>query len=322
LGSGAFGHKVLSRGPHADRQSFVQPRADAPPASADWAVDAMQGGGTSLVQQAFMIFLVLLFAAAAVWCVLLGSQRATRTSELVRAVELSAADVIATTLTPRQLFVAWNGVLTLAFDGFPPGLFKIKQSLNQQQQLHLPRESFGSKWPKTTLAALEDTVQPLTLKQLQTLKSICNEHSSELAKHLTNYALEVAQLSVVQYRQRSLEEPWLRSDINFKASGIHWDEEHDHEPAEAERQRVSAVLAEWNDEEKYLKKVNAPGSRISSYRNASPAGSTCVAYWGVDQGAHNLRQWLRGFRTAVDEALPGYYNWMAENSLHCTVRAL
>ena len=215
LGSGAFGHKVLSRGPHADRQSAVQQRADAP-ASADWAVDAMQGGGTSLVQQAFMIFLVLLFAAAAVLCVLLGSQRATRTSELVRAVERSAADVIATTLTPRQLFVAWNGmalrlhlpcdhgssysvaadwyaaqctcrsqscvaitscataqhsnsseqnewrelpivclvlirvsgVLTLAFDGFPPGLLKIKQRLNQQQQLHLPRESFGSKWPK------------------------------------------------------------------------------------------------------------------------------------------------------------------------------
>ena len=114
LGSGAFGHKVLSRGPHADRQSAVQQRADAP-ASADWAVDAMQGGGTSLVQQAFMIFLVLLFAAAAVWCVLLGSQRATRTSELVRAVERSAADVIATTLTPRQLFVAWNGMALHAF---------------------------------------------------------------------------------------------------------------------------------------------------------------------------------------------------------------
>ena len=146
-------------------------------------------------------------------------------------------------------------------------------------------------------------------------------------------------VAVVQYRQRSLEEPWLRSDINFKASGIDWDEEHDHEPAEAERQRVSAVLTEWNDEEKYLKKVhhcccccntspivvsqvNAPGSRISSYRSASPAGSTCVAYWGEGQGAHNLRQWLRGFRKAVDDALPGYYNWMAEESLHCTVRAL
>jgi hypothetical protein len=48
---------------------------------------------------------------------------------------------------------------------------------------------------QTTLAALEDTVQPLTLKQLQTLKSICNEHSSQLAKHLANYTLEVTQLS-------------------------------------------------------------------------------------------------------------------------------
>jgi len=66
------------------------------------------------------------------------------------------------------------------------------------------------------------------------------------------------------------------------------------------------------------------GSRISSYRHASPAGATLVTFLatsGGDQWASVLRQ-LRAFRESVDGAFPGRFAWLAEESLHCTLRAL
>jgi len=66
------------------------------------------------------------------------------------------------------------------------------------------------------------------------------------------------------------------------------------------------------------------GSRISSYRHASPAGATLVTFLatsGGDQWASILRQ-LRAFRESVDGAFPGRFAWLAEESLHCTLRAL
>ena len=57
-------------------------------------------------------------------------------------------------LRPQTYFVAWNGVLTLVYDGFPPVLAGIKARLNAEDAL--PPENFGSRWPKTTLAALRD----------------------------------------------------------------------------------------------------------------------------------------------------------------------
>ena len=48
---------------------------------------------------------------------------------------------------------------------------------------------------------------------------------------------------------------------------------------------------------RYLPKANAPGSRISSYRAASPAGATLVAFLGE---AAALRGRVAAFRAAVD----------------------
>ena len=92
-------------------------------------------------------------------------------------------------------------------------------------------------------------------------------------------------------------------------------------PSEEELERVRGVLSEWDDVETYLPKVNAPGSRIGSYREASPSGSTLVAF--LNAPPPPLLEALRAFRAAVDAALPaGRYAWLDEASLHCTVRAI
>jgi hypothetical protein len=48
------------------------------------------------------------------------------------------------TLRPAAFFVAWNGVLTLVYTGFPPSLERLKSALNKEP-LGLPLENFGSK---------------------------------------------------------------------------------------------------------------------------------------------------------------------------------
>jgi hypothetical protein len=51
-------------------------------------------------------------------------------------------------LRPYCFFVSWQGVLTLAYRGFPQQLVQLKQQITDFYQ-GLPKESPGSKWPKT-----------------------------------------------------------------------------------------------------------------------------------------------------------------------------
>ena len=208
-------------------------------------------------------------------------------------------------LRPQTYFVAWNGVLTLVYAGFPPVLAGIKARLNEEDDL--PPENFGSRWPKTTLAALHDDAPPLSLAELTSLRALCEEHASKLSLRVP-----VSSLSFVSYDQRGLESVRERSDV---ALGSAVD---DSEPSAEEQARVRGVLDEWSDLETYLPRVNAPGSRISSYREASPQGSTLVAFIGTSE----LRELVAQFRSAVDALLPGRYAWLDDASLHCTVRAL
>ena len=208
-------------------------------------------------------------------------------------------------LRPQTYFVAWNGVLALVYDGFPPVLAGIKARLNEEGGL--PPENFGSRWPKTTLAALHDDAPPLSLAELTSLRALCEEHASTLSLRVP-----VSSLSFVSYDQRGLESVRERSDV---ALGSTVD---DAEPSDAERERVRGVLDEWSDLETYLPRVNAPGSRISSYREESPSGVTLVAFVGNSE----LRELVVQFRSAVDALLPGRYAWLDDASLHCTVRAL
>ena len=92
-----------------------------------------------------------------------------------------------------------------------------------------------------------------------------------------------------------------------------------------QRDRVRGVVAEWDELKAYLPKFNQPGSRAASYREASPAGATLVAFLhGANGGATHklLFELLDEFREAVDDALPGVYRWLDAASLHCTIRGL
>ena len=219
-------------------------------------------------------------------------------------------------LRPQTYFVAWNGVLALVYAGFPPVLAGIKARLNEEGAL--APENFGSRWPKTTLAALHDDAPPLSLAELTSLRALCEEHASKLSLRVP-----VSSLSFVSYDQRGLESGVTRSDVALgsavdDAEPSDADQARHAEPSDADQARVRGVLDEWSDLEAYLPRVNAPGSRIGSYRESSPQGSTLVAFIGTSE----LRELVAPFRSAVDALLPGRYAWLDDASLHCTVRAL
>jgi hypothetical protein len=257
---------------------------------------------------------------------------------------LSQAPSIATChLRPHPaccLFVSWNGCIVLVYDGFPPPLVQAKTRIaDNNAALHLTEENFGSKWPKTTLGAVNDGADDLSPEHFQRLRDICDRYSKRIIEapassdnvSKSNIIIEVATLSMVEYQQRGLERLYGRVDVPldpYTSPHSHGDvkEEEGEEdninskPAEEEQIRVNSVISEWNDVQTYLPRVNALGSRIGSYRQES-RGCTCVAFIGSTLPTH-LRACLSEFRDAVDEEFPGRYGWLDETSLHCTLRSL
>jgi len=246
---------------------------------------------------------------------------------LLAVLRRAAAAATATQLEPRSFFVAWSGVLVLAYDGFTPPLASIKRALNESA-LPLCRESFGSKWPKTTLGAVADDAPPLTAAQLAALKALCLRHSG----NFTGCAVPVRVASLVSYDWRGLEQLTARDDCVMMNAPAATPES----PTDEERSRVSGVLAEWDDVDAYLAPANQPGSRASTYRHASPTGRTIVCF--LDAAAAPspaapptaapatppttaLLSKVAMFQAEVDALLPGRYVWLAPASLHVTLRA-
>mmetsp|Transcript_71500 Transcript_71500/g.221787 ORF Transcript_71500/g.221787 Transcript_71500/m.221787 type:complete len:134 (+) Transcript_71500:466-867(+) len=87
-------------------------------------------------------------------------------TSLGRQLSLIASGTRPFLLEPRALFVAWSGVITLAYAGWPPQAVAAKARFHEVTGSALAPEQPGSRWPKTTLGALrEDRV--LTLEELE-----------------------------------------------------------------------------------------------------------------------------------------------------------
>lgn len=265
-------------------------------------------------------------------------------------------------LEPLCFFIAWHGVLVLTWRGFPASLLELKGEIERQSAVHshagaaidssdlltlrLKAEGAGSKWPKTTLASLNESSPNFTLEELRRLKHICIEHTAALHPHgRIAPKLNIDVLSAVAYRWRSLEivdeiqqlpmgSALLRESPKAETANV---------PIE-EAARVRAVMQEWVDEEAYLTRVNEPGSRVKSYREHSPSGCTLVAILfphtappplctentsrrtavGMADSLDlaKLSKILGEFRAAVDAEFPGRYTWFERTSLHCTIRSL
>ncbi|KAJ3391334.1 hypothetical protein HDU92_009101 [Lobulomyces angularis] len=226
-------------------------------------------------------------------------------------------------LKAKDFFIAWHGVLTLAFTGFPNSVETLKSKLTKAKIIPTP-ENFGSRWPKLTLGsqmlnfsllnsylhlgALKDE-KTLCLKELNTLKEICLKFQL-----IRNESIKkVVKLSYVFFRNRSLEDIIFQVDMSLDHSFT----TKDVEISESQSQVVNNILAEMEDSEIYLKEVEKFGNRISHYRSLH-IETTLVAF--IDELV--LKETILKFKREVDTVLPGCYEWISESALHVTIASL
>jgi len=214
-----------------------------------------------------------------------------------------------TALRFQGFMVAWDGVLTLAYAGFPSPLVDLKKRIMEQFP-DLSTENPGSKWPKTTLGALADDSPPLDLSQLRTLKTICEKHNEELKGAAP---LHIGKLAVVVFYCCSLEKRVLTHSIDLQQGEAIVD------ITQEQSSKVNDILAEFGDDQldHYIKRVNTTRNRVSHYRNPRVG---CTLVFELPQPLPDV---LNSFRASVDQALgKGFYEWFDPSSLHVTVRGL
>lgn len=167
-------------------------------------------------------------------------------------------------LRPKQFFVAWSGVLTLAWRGFPPEIEALKRDIASAFPALKP-ENPGSRWAKTTLGCLRD-IERLTPDTLETLGNICDAFRDELCgtDGGDDACVPVDALSVVTYECRSLERVVSERVVRLRDAGTS-------EPApKASSVRADEVADERTDRTETDSRVSRDVANLS--RAASDGG--------------------------------------------------
>lgn len=210
-----------------------------------------------------------------------------------------------TVVRPREFFIAWSGVPTLAYDGFTPSLLKIKSEIGKQIK-GLKKEKPGSKWPKTTLGALRDD-RSLSWDDLLALRDICDKMNDKIVK---DEVFNIEQLQAVIFQCRSLEKRLISYSIDLDKS-----QEPD---IDATPEPVDETMAQFarDNLEKYWPSARKDGGRESHYR-LPYIEATLVYDLPAEQPLY-----IDEFTKQVDRKLKGIYCWFLPKSRHMTVRAL
>jgi hypothetical protein len=210
-----------------------------------------------------------------------------------------------TSMKLSQFFISWNGVPTLAYEGFTPSLLEIKKSIGDCLP-GLGKENPGTKWPKTTLGSLRDD-KTLSLDDMLKLRKICNKSNEELR----GLSFDIDALSIVLFHCRSLERRISTQVVSLK------DPLDADTASDEERTTVTKTMNQFAESRlvEYFPKIQQLGNRESHYR--SPFVEATLVY-----DLKHTPKPISQFRIKVDEILPGMYCWFEDESLHMTVRAL
>ncbi len=214
-----------------------------------------------------------------------------------------------TALTPRRFFVAWYGVLTLAFEGWPPAFLTLKQEIETQLP-NLAPENPGSRWPHTTLGALHDA-RTLSFEELVELQRICARFDQLLATR--GHQFTVDRLDYAEMTQRSLEVGSTMTTLPLDKDRYVASEVSDKHAAE-----VARIHAMFNADrlKTYWPDVAKPGHRAAHYRD--PCNEKSLLFrWRTQQPAY-----VQDFIEAVEKALSGAYVWFTPESRHVTLRTV
>jgi hypothetical protein len=216
-----------------------------------------------------------------------------------------------TVVKPREFFIAWQGVPTLAYQGFSPTLLDIKTHIREKIP-NLREENHGSLWPKTTLGAMGDG-KYLTLEEASKLREICSQLNQHIDPH--QHRFEIGSLSIVEFECRSLER--RRDTYQVQLEGTPGDND---DPTLEHAAFVHLTMEQFSADRlpEYLPNLNREGNRVSHYQE-DHVEATLV----YDLPKPELQPpFIKQFQDAVDKELPGLYTWFEPKSRHMTVRAL
>lgn len=205
-----------------------------------------------------------------------------------------AADVVGkakrTKMELGQFFISWNGVPTLAYQGFTPSLLGVKKGIGDRLP-GLREENPGTKWPKTTLGALRDD-KTLSWEDTLKLRTICDSCNSKLQ----GLNVEIDALSIVLFHCRSLERRISTQRVPLM------DPRETACPPQEELDTVARVMKQFAQSRlaEYFPKIQQPGNRESHYR--SPFVEATLVY-----DLEKIPAPITQFRIAIDQALPGMY---------------
>ncbi|MBW1849925.1 MAG: hypothetical protein JRJ15_00535 [Deltaproteobacteria bacterium] len=213
-------------------------------------------------------------------------------------------------IRPREFFIAWEGVPTLAYQGFSNTLLEIKEAVTRSVP-GLKPENPGSRWAKTTLGTLKDNVK-LTLKDVYELRRICTDLQADIDNAGTVF--DVNSLSVVVFACRSLEKRLATCRIEFNQDL----DPDDEAPPAFHLSTIDRTLAQFSPDRlsEYIPDLQKAGGRESEYRSAL-IQATLVFDLPDEKPAY-----IERFTAEVNEMLPGRYAWFDPKSYHMTIRAL
>jgi hypothetical protein len=215
-------------------------------------------------------------------------------------------------LLPRAFFVSWHGVMTLAYEGFSKSILDMKASLEARFP-SLPAENEGSKWPKTTLGALNQG-RVLTLAELASIRDLCDRHNALFTAEPSEH-LKIDALTYVQYDCRSLERVSTTKPMPLKQKTP-----PAYEPPDIHKNAVDSVLKQFAKENlaNYIEKVQQDGHRENHYRSYHP-GSSLIYQLPPNT---ELIDRITSFKKDLDSLFQDTYAWFEPQSLHVTIRSL
>jgi len=224
-------------------------------------------------------------------------------------------------LCPVRFFMAWNGVLVLAFSGFPKQIENAKCELNDKLFDYIGRENFGSKWPKITLGAINDLgccKHNTTFSEFDFMSvwKICKSFTHRLES--MSMRVNVSTLSAVTMHCRSLERIHHRVDIGLSVAPAQID------ISESQLNLVSNIFddAECDLSNYYYTYISALKSSLANHYRCNHTENTLVAFMHDNTFPASLRQLMIEFRREIDSVLPQKYVWFDDEALHCTIRCL
>ncbi len=214
-----------------------------------------------------------------------------------------------TPVSPREFFIAWSGVPTLAYKGFSPVLLELKKEISRKTP-DLKPENAGSIWPKTTFGALRDN-RKLSLQDTKILRNICGR-----VKLDQNDILEIDQLQIVIFQCRSLEKRLLTFPVKMKSALGNVD----NDPPEYHLKQIDEIMHQFSRDSlaAYWKDLMHEGHRENHYRTTHIEPT--LVYDIPDE--HPIHNSIDNFTDEVDKQFPNIFCWFNRDSWHMTIRRL